>query len=245
MRAPRDPELDAAGRRRPGAAWLPRCGAVAADAANQRDVDRDDDDRRGDEADPKQGVDLVGARGVRRQSAAILITSNGGAAASPASASPTYTRRPYEEAPPAITRAATGRSGPERRRPVGAAIAVPLLRRRLRMPAPVTVAACAAGPLAVAVLAPRSQQARRRPLRDADVGLHDGPRDSLRRPRAPAAPAAQPLPDRQRPRASASAGCRTPACSAAGPPARRPASSTASSPGPTGSGSSSPTSRWP
>jgi membrane-associated phospholipid phosphatase len=40
----------------------------------------------------------------------------------------------------------------------GAAIAVPLLRRRLRIPAPVTVAACAGGPLSVAVLFPRSKK---------------------------------------------------------------------------------------
>jgi membrane-associated phospholipid phosphatase len=41
---------------------------------------------------------------------------------------------------------------------VGAAIAVPVLRRRLRIPAPITVAACAAGPLALAVLYPRSKK---------------------------------------------------------------------------------------
>ncbi len=41
---------------------------------------------------------------------------------------------------------------------LGAAIAVPLLRRRLRIPAPVTVAACAGGPLAIAVLHPRSKK---------------------------------------------------------------------------------------
>jgi membrane-associated phospholipid phosphatase len=41
---------------------------------------------------------------------------------------------------------------------VGAAVAVPLLRKRLRIPAPVTVAACAGGPLAVAVLYPRSKK---------------------------------------------------------------------------------------
>jgi membrane-associated phospholipid phosphatase len=41
---------------------------------------------------------------------------------------------------------------------VGAAIVVPLLRRRLRIPAPVTVAACAGGPLALAVLYPRSKK---------------------------------------------------------------------------------------
>jgi membrane-associated phospholipid phosphatase len=41
---------------------------------------------------------------------------------------------------------------------IGAAFAVPLLRRRLRIPAPVTVAACAAGPLGIAVLRPRSSR---------------------------------------------------------------------------------------
>jgi len=41
---------------------------------------------------------------------------------------------------------------------LGAAVAVPLLRRRLRIPAPVTVAACAGGPLALAVLRPRSKK---------------------------------------------------------------------------------------
>jgi membrane-associated phospholipid phosphatase len=39
---------------------------------------------------------------------------------------------------------------------VAAAFAVPLLRRRARIPAPATVAACAAGPLALAVLRPRT-----------------------------------------------------------------------------------------
>jgi len=41
---------------------------------------------------------------------------------------------------------------------VGAAVAVPLLRKRLRVPPTVTVAACAAGPLALAVLRPRSKR---------------------------------------------------------------------------------------
>jgi membrane-associated phospholipid phosphatase len=41
---------------------------------------------------------------------------------------------------------------------VAAAIAVPFVRRRLRIPAPVTVAACAAGPLGLAVLQPRSKR---------------------------------------------------------------------------------------
>ncbi|HET7418490.1 MAG TPA: phosphatase PAP2 family protein [Solirubrobacterales bacterium] len=41
---------------------------------------------------------------------------------------------------------------------IGAAFAVPLLRRRLRVPAPVTVATCAAAPLALAVLRPRTKR---------------------------------------------------------------------------------------
>ena len=41
---------------------------------------------------------------------------------------------------------------------IGAAVAVPLLRRRLRAPAAATVAACAAGPLAIAVRWPRSHR---------------------------------------------------------------------------------------
>jgi membrane-associated phospholipid phosphatase len=46
---------------------------------------------------------------------------------------------------------------------IGAAVAVPILRRRLRVPAPVTVATCAAAPLALAVLQPRTKR--------RDVGL--------------------------------------------------------------------------
>ncbi|HEX5526008.1 MAG TPA: phosphatase PAP2 family protein [Solirubrobacterales bacterium] len=41
---------------------------------------------------------------------------------------------------------------------IGAAVAVPLLRRRLRVPTGATVAAVAAGPLALAVLQPRSKR---------------------------------------------------------------------------------------
>jgi membrane-associated phospholipid phosphatase len=41
---------------------------------------------------------------------------------------------------------------------IGAAVAVPLLRRRARIPAPVTVAAVAGGPLGLAVLYPRSHK---------------------------------------------------------------------------------------
>ena len=78
------------------------------------------------------------------------------------------------------------------------------------------------------------------------MGLHDGPRASLRRPGAPAragcAPATRSSLDR-------ALGARPPAQR---PPAARPRPlprgrrrSTASSPGPTGSGSSSPTWRWP
>ena len=41
---------------------------------------------------------------------------------------------------------------------LAAAVAVPLLRKRLRVPAPVTVATCAGGPLAIAVLHPRTRK---------------------------------------------------------------------------------------
>jgi len=41
---------------------------------------------------------------------------------------------------------------------IGAAVAVPLLRRRLRIPTPVTLASVAAAPLALAVLQPRSKR---------------------------------------------------------------------------------------
>lgn len=41
---------------------------------------------------------------------------------------------------------------------VGAAVAVPFVRRRLRISTPVTIAACAAGPLGLAVLQPRSKR---------------------------------------------------------------------------------------
>jgi membrane-associated phospholipid phosphatase len=41
---------------------------------------------------------------------------------------------------------------------IGAAVAVPFVRRRLKIPAPVTVAVVAAGPLALAVLQPRSKR---------------------------------------------------------------------------------------
>jgi membrane-associated phospholipid phosphatase len=41
---------------------------------------------------------------------------------------------------------------------IGAAVAVPVLRRRLRIPTPVTVVACYSAPLALAVLHPRSKK---------------------------------------------------------------------------------------
>ncbi|HKB50286.1 MAG TPA: phosphatase PAP2 family protein [Solirubrobacterales bacterium] len=41
---------------------------------------------------------------------------------------------------------------------IGAAVAAPLLRRRARIPAPVTIAALAGGPLGLAVLRPRSRK---------------------------------------------------------------------------------------
>ena len=221
-------------------------GAVAAQRVEQGDVDRDDDDRRGDEADPKQGVDLVGARRVGRQSAAILITqaavADGRCARAAAACS--YTRRPRCGGAPGHLRRCASRSGPERPARSRAAVAVPLLRRRLRIPAPVTVAACAAGPLALAVLYPRS--------RKRDVALyalqmwaftmvHELPYDDPDRPpRRASGPATRSSPTAR----SASAGCPTPASSAASPGCRGSGRSTASSPGSTGSGSSSPTSRW-
>ncbi len=81
---------------------------------------------------------------------------------------------------------------------LGAAIALPLVRKRLRVPGPVTLAVSAAGPLAVAVLAPRT--------RKRDVALfamqmwaftvvHEMPYDD---PETPAPPALHPLPDRGR-----------------------------------------------
>ena len=99
---------------------------------------------------------------------------------------------------------------------IAAAVAVPLLRRRLRIPAPVTIAACAAGPLGLAVLYPRS--------RKRDVGLfalqmwaftmvHELPYDDPERLRAGSGPATRSSPTAR----SASAGCPTPASSAASP----------------------------
>ncbi len=41
---------------------------------------------------------------------------------------------------------------------IAAAVVVPLVRRRFRVPGPVTIAACAGGPLALAVLHPRSKK---------------------------------------------------------------------------------------
>ena len=58
-------------------------GAETAERAEQAQVDRDDHDGRGDEADPNQGVYLAGARRVRRQGAAILITASGANAVRP------------------------------------------------------------------------------------------------------------------------------------------------------------------
>jgi hypothetical protein len=70
---------------------------------------------------------------------------------------------------------------------VGAAFAVPLLRKRARIPAPVTIAACAAGPFGVAVLRPRT---RRRDVvlfamqMWAFIMVHELPYDSPERLRA-------------------------------------------------------------
>ena len=132
---------------------------------------------------------------------------------------PTYTRRPDAEPLPAISGAARAlRAGAAAA--IAAAVAVPLLRRRARDPRPGDGrrlrrrAAGARRPAAALA------QARRRPLRDADVGLHDGPRAALRRPGAPARAAAHPLPDRRSTARSASAGCPTPASSAPSPGCR-------------------------
>ena len=73
-----------------------------------------------------------------------------------AKARPSYTRalmrRPSRPSPALRVALRAGAAGA-----VGAAFAVPLLRRRARIPAPVTIAACAAGPLGLAVLRPRSR----------------------------------------------------------------------------------------
>ena len=125
---------------------------------------------------------------------------------------------------------------------VAAAVAVPLLRRRLRIPAPLTVAACVSGPLALAVLRPRSKR--------RDVALfvlqmwaftvvHEMPYDDPEALRARLRiryPIRGRPPARRRPAAQ-----RAPPADAAPPgPGWEP--STARSPGSTGCGSSSPTS---
>ena len=114
-----DPELDP-----PPAAELPRLGsalaAVAAQGVEEGDVDRHDDDRGGDEADRQQGVDLFGARGMGRQSAAILYSR------ADAQSLAGHLRRLRV----ALRAGAAGA--------VAAAFAVPLLRKRARIPAPVT-----------------------------------------------------------------------------------------------------------
>ena len=193
-----DPELEPA-----AAGDLPRLGAprgaVRADGGEQRDVDRDDDDRRGDEADPKQRVDLVGARRVRRQSAAILITTGGVEAARRRSGpGPTYTRRPYEEALPAIPAQLRWRVRAGAAALVGAAIAVPLLRRRLRIPAPVTVAACAAGAARRSPSCSRARRSATSPSSPCRCGpssiVHELPYDD---PERAARPPPHPLPDRR------------------------------------------------
>ena len=93
-----DPDLDAAAA---GdlARLVPALGPRAPQRDEEGDVDRDHDDDRGDGADPKQGVDLVRARGMRRQGAAILITQAtvaDGRVLVPCS----YTRRPHAGAIP-------------------------------------------------------------------------------------------------------------------------------------------------
>jgi membrane-associated phospholipid phosphatase len=69
----------------------------------------------------------------------------------------TYTRRRMRRRsrPPKAVRLAV-RAGATA--VVGSAIALPLVRKRLKVPGPVTLAVAASGPLAVAVLAPRSRK---------------------------------------------------------------------------------------
>src|SRR3954469_14715357 len=73
-----------------------------------------------------------------------------------AKARPSYTRAlmrsPSRPSPALRVALRAGAAGA-----VAAAFSVPLLRKRARIPAPVTVPACAAGPLAVAVLRPRTR----------------------------------------------------------------------------------------
>src|SRR6201996_7399135 len=190
-----DAQLDApggAGRTRRAAA----AGAETTDHSEQAEVDRDEDDQRGEEADPNQSVYLAGARRVRRQGAAILITASGVDAVRPArpACRPTYTRRRDEQAFAAIRSDTTGRPGRggghvgRRDRPSPGAKAP-------QCPEP----SDARGELRRAPRRRRPRaahtQTRRRPLRDADVGVHGGPRDALRRPGGSAPPALHPLPD--------------------------------------------------
>ena len=125
---------------------------------------------------------------------------------------------------------------------VGAAIALPLVRKRLRIPG-------SGDPRGGRLRAARGRrprpahaQTRRRPLRDADVGLHRRPRDALRRSGAPPPSPLHPLSDRDRLARSASAGCPGRACSTCSR-GRRGVGSARPLPhrSPTGSGSSSPT----
>jgi membrane-associated phospholipid phosphatase len=60
-------------------------------------------------------------------------------------------RSPFRSSPALRAALRAGAAGA-----LASAVAVPLLRRRARIPAPVTIAACASGPLAIAVLRPRS-----------------------------------------------------------------------------------------
>src|SRR3954452_1292837 len=92
-------------------------------------------------------------------------------AGGPVSASDPYRRRPRAPGGRPYTRRALRIGIPRRRRPsplrpvvrvaaaaaLAAAVAVPLARRRLRIPAGATVAATAAGPFALAVLFPRTR----------------------------------------------------------------------------------------
>ncbi len=189
---------------------------------------------------PKQGVDLVGAGRVGLQGAAILIR-RGGAPLLPARCRgpilADLMRKRSRPSPALRTVVRAGAAGA-----LVAAVAVPLLRRRLRIARSGHGRSLRERAAGGRRSAPALAQARRRPLRDADVGLHDGARAALRRSGAPAPAPAQPLPDHDRPHDRPRAACPTPGCSAPSPGSAGSTRSTAFSPGCTGSGSSSPTS---
>ena len=217
-----DPELDPA----PAgdlARLDPALGAEAAHGAEQREDDRDDDDRRGDEADPKQGVDLVSARRVRasRRGHSNHVERRTRPCGSPARIRPDAALDAYLYSPrlmrrrprpsPALrlaVRAGAARSGGRRHRGAAAAQAAadsgPGDDRRLRR-----------GPAGAGRPRPALEASATSPSSRCRCGpsavVHEMPYDDPERLRAPPP---QPLSDRRRPGDRRSASCPTPACSA-------------------------------